>query len=367
MLKFYWVLCLTSTMLFAQNQYVTESIPAGYYNNAIGFTGYTLKTKLKTIITNGHIAKSYNNLFTDVKGFKATDVDNFYENDGSVLDMYSEKPTATDAYNYSYYANDKCGNYQGESDCFNGEHMVPQSTYNSQSPMVGDIHQLTPTDGYVNNRRSNFPFGNVPSPSWTSTNGSKLGSISVSGYSGNAFEPIDEFKGDIARIMFYFATRYETQVDGYTSFPMYNGTENQVFKLAFLEMLWDWHNLDPVSDFEINRNDKAYLYQGNRNPYIDHPEYVQEIWGQVLSAPSYEIFATVSVYPNPSNNGRININSQTEIDEIQLINVNGQIMQWIQKPAAQNQTYSLENLPSGFYFIKLSSQNQSITKKVIVN
>lgn len=364
--KFYWAICLFTTLLFAQSENTIETIPAGYYNTAIGFTGYTLKTKLRTIITNGHEGKTYDNLFTDVKGFKATDVDNFYENDGSVLDMYSEKPTATDAYNYSYYANDKCGNYQAESDCYNGEHLVPQSTYNSQMPMVGDIHQLIPTDGYVNNRRSNFPFANVSNSSWTSTNGSKLGFISVSGYSGNAFEPINEFKGDIARIMFYFATRYETQVDNY-DFPIYNGTENQVFKVAFLEMLWQWHILDPVSAFEINRNNKAYIYQGNRNPYIDHPEYVEAIWGQVLSAPSFETFATVSVYPNPSSDGKINISTDTEIDEIQLINVNGQIIQSIQKPTFHNQTYSLENLTSGFYFLKITAANQSVTKKVIVN
>src|SRR5690606_31390458 len=102
-------------------------------------------------------------------------------------------------------------------------------------------------------------------------NGSKLGQISITGYSGYAFEPIDEFKGDIARILFYFATRYETQVDSW-GFTMFNGTEGQVFKPAFLQILKEWHDLDPVSDFEIARNNAAYIYQGNRNPYIDHPE-----------------------------------------------------------------------------------------------
>lgn len=364
MKKLYFALYLFTSLLCAQN--AIESIPPGYYNNAIGFTGYPLKTKLKTIITNGHNGQSYDNLFNDPEAFKATDVDLYYENDGSILDMYSEKPNGPDSYNYSYYGNDKCGNYQGESDCFNGEHIVPQSTYNSQMPMVGDIHQLIPTDGYVNNRRSNFPFGTVSSPNWTSTNGSKVGDISVTGYSGKAFEPIDEFKGDIARILFYFATRYENQVDTY-SFPMFNGTENQVFKLPFLETLYAWHILDPVSDFEINRNNKAYIYQGNRNPYIDHPEYVQMVWGQLLSVTSPEALATVSIYPNPSNDRRITIESNQIIDDIQLININGQLMQQIQKPTSQNNNYTLENLPSGFYFIKITSDNQSVTKKVIVN
>jgi len=364
MKKIYIVVYLFSSLIFAQNS--IETIPPGYYNNAIGFTGYTLKTKLKTIITNGHDGNSYDNLFTDIKGFKTTDVDHYYEDDGSILDMYSEKPNATDAYNYSYYANDKCGSYQGESDCYNGEHIVPQSTYNSQMPMVGDIHQLIPTDGYVNNRRSNYPFGIIDNPTWTSTNGSKLGDISVTEYSGKAFEPIDEFKGDIARILFYFATRYETQVDNY-SFPMFNGTENQVFKLPFLQMLVDWHNSDPVSQFEIDRNDNAYIYQGNRNPYIDHPEYVQQIWSQALSTTNFETLATISIYPNPTNDRRINIDSEMELDEIQLININGQLMQQIQKPTQTNNIYTVENLPFGFYFIKIKSENQSITKKILVN
>ncbi|NBL64222.1 T9SS type A sorting domain-containing protein [Flavobacterium sp. NST-5] len=351
-------LLLSSFCLLAQ-------IPNGYYNNATG-TGYNLKTQLKTIISNGHSGKSYDNLFTDVKGFKATDVDIFYENDGSILDMYSENPTGADAYNYSYYANDKCGNYQGESDCYNGEHFVPQSTYNSAMPMVGDIHQLTPTDGYVNNRRSNFPFANISNPTWTSNNGSKLGRINISGYSGFAFEPIDEFKGDVARILFYFATRYENQVSNY-SFPMFNGTSNQVFKTDFLNMLLQWHQNDPVSNREIHRNNKAYLYQGNRNPFIDHPEYVQQIWGSSLSTEDLNLLADLSVYPNPSNNHKINIEIDIVLDEIQLISINGQMIQKIQKPNASGNTYSLENLPSGFYFLKISAKNQSTTKKIVVN
>ncbi len=352
------ILLLVCTLGFAQ-------IPAGYYNNATG-TGYTLKTNLKTIISNGYITHSYDNLFTDPDAFEAADVDIFYENDGSILDIYSEKPTATDAYNYHYDSNDKCGNYNSEADCFNGEHVVPQSTYNSAGPMVGDLLQLLPTDGYVNNRRSNFPFANVSNPTWTSTNGSKVGNVVVGSYSGLAFEPIDEFKGDIARILFYFATRYQTQVDNWDSFEMFNGTENQAFTNAFLDILLTWHNNDPVSPKEIARNNAAYNYQGNRNPYVDHPEYIFSIWGAPLGVEELEL-ANVSVYPNPSNNNKINIQTATILDEIQLINTNGQLVQDIKNPMLQNNIYTLENLPQGFYLLKLTSNNQSTTKKVIVN
>jgi endonuclease I len=102
--------------------------------------------------------------------------------------------------------------------------------------MVSDAHFITPTDGKVNGQRSNYPHGTVGSATWTSLNGSKVGLDSVAGYSATVFEPIDEFKGDIARMYFYFVTRYENTVSGY-SYPMFNGSSNQVFYNDFLNML----------------------------------------------------------------------------------------------------------------------------------
>ncbi|MFT5963449.1 MAG: endonuclease I/chitodextrinase [Flavobacterium sp.] len=247
-------------------------IPAGYYDSATG-TNYTLKTQLYNIIK-GHTDNGYGGLYTT---YQSSDVDHFYENDGTVLDMYSENPSGSDAYNYSTGSTQRCGNYSAEGDCYNREHIIPQSTFNSSAPMVSDAHFITPTDGKVNGQRSNYPHGTVGSVTWTSLNGSKLGSSSVAGYSGTVFEPIDEFKGDIARMYFYFATRYENTVSGY-SYPMFDGSSNQVFTTAFLNMLLTWNNQDPVSIREIERNNGVYTFQNNRNPYIDHPEYVQQIW-----------------------------------------------------------------------------------------
>lgn len=267
MKKNYFLLLLLSFSIgFAQ-------IPSGYYNTATG-TSYTLKTQLYNIIK-GHIDNGYAGLYTT---YQTSDVDNFYENDGTVLDMYSENPSGTDPYNYSTGSTQRCGNYSVEGDCYNREHIIPQSVFNEQSPMVADAHFITPTDGKVNGMRSNYPHGTVASATYTSQNGSKLGSSSVSGYSGTVFEPINAFKGDIARMYFYFATRYENTVAGY-SYAMFNGTSNQVFTTAFLNMLLAWHTQDPVSAREIARNNAVYTRQGNRNPYIDHPEYVNQIWG----------------------------------------------------------------------------------------
>jgi endonuclease I len=247
-------------------------VPTGYYSTATG-TSYTLKTQLYNIIK-GHTDPGYAGLYTT---YQTSDVDNFYENDGTVLDMYSEKPTGTDPYNYSTTSTQRCGTYAKEGDCYNREHIIPQSTFGSAAPMVSDAHFITPTDGKVNGQRSNYPHGTVASATWTSLNGSKLGSSSVSGYTGTVFEPIDEFKGDVARMYFYFATRYETTVSGY-AYPMFNGTTTQVFTTSFLNMLLAWNALDPVSPREIARNNAIYTTQNNRNPYIDRPEYVQRVW-----------------------------------------------------------------------------------------
>ena len=138
--------------------------PANYYDGTAGLTGTTLKTKLSQIITAGAIDKGYDGLYT---GYPTTDRDHYYENDGSVLDMYSENPTGTDPYNYQHGVK-KCGNYSVEGDCYNREHIVPQSFFNSASPMVSDIHFIRPTDGKVNGMRSNYPFGVVSNPAFTS-------------------------------------------------------------------------------------------------------------------------------------------------------------------------------------------------------
>ncbi|MFM9988406.1 endonuclease [Flavobacterium sp.] len=252
--------------------YSFAQIPTGYYSTATG-TGYTLKTQLYNKIT-GHTNNGYAGLWTT---YSTSDRDNQYENDNSIIDIYSENPTGVDPYKYTY-GTSQCGTYSTEGGCYNREHIIPQSVFNSASPMVADAHFIPPTDGKVNGMRSSYPHGTVAVASFTSLNGSKLGTSSVAGYTGTVFEPINEFKGDVARMYFYFATRYQNTVATY-SYDMFNGTSNQVFTTPFLNMLLAWNAQDPVSAREIARNNAIYVRQGNRNPFIDHPEYVNMIWG----------------------------------------------------------------------------------------
>mgnify|MGYP003392361618 FL=1 len=262
--------------------------PAGYYNGTEGLTGAALKTKLSAIITAGHKDNGYDGLYN---GYPTTDSDHFYENDGTVLDMYSENPTGTDPYTYRHGIK-KCGNYSVEGDCYNREHIVPQSFFNQQSPMRGDIHFVRPTDGKVNGMRSNYPFGAVNSPSFTSKNGTKVGPSSSPGYGGTVAEPIDEFKGDIARMVFYFVTRYASRLSSFSTGNMLGGSPYPGLQAWEKDVLLAWSIQDPVSPTEIERNNASYVFQKNRNPFIDHPEWVQLIWGsqtvdtQAPSAPT---------------------------------------------------------------------------------
>lgn len=360
-------------VLFVSINYSFSQIPTGYYSTA-NSTGYTLKSQLYNIINNNtnssSLPSNYGamwNLFTG-SGFR----DNYYEIDGSLLDIYSEIPSGVDSYSYTS-TSQQCGTYSSEGDCYNREHTLPQSVWGQGIyPMYSDAHFVLPTDGKVNQTRDNFPYGKVNIASWTSTNGSKLGSNTNSGYSagfsGTVFEPIDEFKGDIARCLLYFATRYENQVSSWT-YSMFNGTSNQVFTNTFLNILLTWNNLDPVSPYEIAKNNAVYNFQGNRNPYIDHNEYVCMVWSSACSALSLNELqiAKINIYPNPTNNHSITIETDALIDTIQITSINGQIIKEVKKPVSINGSYLLENLPQGFYFLKLSSDKNSVTKKIIVN
>ncbi|UCA59246.1 MULTISPECIES: endonuclease [Chryseobacterium] len=272
--------------------------PAGYYNAANGFTGAALKTALKGIIENGHVDHGYDGLWT---AYNTTDIDTSYENDGTVLDIYSENPIGPDPYNYTPGLK-KCGNYSNEGDCYNREHIVPQSLFGQQSPMVADVHFIRATDGKVNGMRSNYPFGKVGSTSFLSKNGSKLGNSVSAGYGGTVFEPIDAFKGDVARMIFYFVTRYEDRLSTFTTGNMLGGSAFPGLQPWELQQLLQWHAMDPVSAAEIARNNASYAFQGNRNPFIDNPSYVDLIWGSPVVDNQAPTAPTNLVANNPTAN-----------------------------------------------------------------
>lgn len=265
-----------ATLIFVISSplFANSSVKA-YYAEFKNLKGYELKSALSRKLAETHMDRGYGAL---INVYFQSDADRTYDKDGSLVDMYSENPNYQDAYRFNSRSQ-KCGSYKGESDCFNREHLVPQSSFHKRQPMRNDFFHVYPSDGYVNGRRSNHPFGEVNHAQWTSTNGSKLGSNTYGNqYSGSAFEPIDEFKGDIARALLYFAVRYEYQIPSF-SHKMFDGSREQVYKTWFLSMLLRWHKLDPVSAHEKHRNNIGHKFQGNRNPFIDNPEWAYKIWG----------------------------------------------------------------------------------------
>jgi len=247
---------------------VQAQIPVNYYQTTENLSGTTLQSELHSIIDN-HTVISYSQLWN---AYSQTDLNS----NGKIWDMYSYNPTGSTQYEYTPGTNQCGGNYSSEGDCYNREHSFPQSWFNEQSPMVSDLFQIYPTDGYVNNQRGNYPYGETNAPTWTSTNGSKLGPCSNTGYTGVVFEPIDEFKGDFARTMLYMATRYYNEDSNWPGSSMTNGAQPKEWAIT---VLINWHKNDPVSTKEINRNNAVYQIQHNRNPFIDHPEYANYIWG----------------------------------------------------------------------------------------
>ena len=245
-------------------------VPSGYYNAADGKTGDELKAALHDIIK-GHTTVSYTNLWN---AFWSTD----NKGNGIVWDMYSDVPGGTPPYTFEMGQN-QCGSYSTEGDCYNREHSWPQSWFNEQTTPRTDLHHIFPTDGFVNQKRDNYPYGEVQSASWTSQNGSKLGACKSSlGYTGTVFEPIDAYKGDFARALMYMSVRYYSEDGNWNISAMTNKSEILPWAIA---MLMEWNEQDPVSQKEIDRNNAIYAdYQHNRNPFIDHPEYARMIWDE---------------------------------------------------------------------------------------
>lgn len=373
-----------SLLLLLSAIFGLAQIPAGYYSSATG-SGYTLKTQLKSIISSGHIDQGYAalwNLYT-----QSAYRDNYYENDGSLLDIYTEKPDGVDTYNFTS-TSQQCGSYSDEGDCYNREHLVPQSYFDNYlvDPMKNDPFHVVPSDGRINGDRGNLGFGIVASGSYLSSNGSKRGPNTVnafSNYSSTVFEPIDAFKGDVARSFFYFATRYEDLMDDFYTAAngascqaksMFDGSINKVFSDDFILILIKWHLQDPVSPKEIAQNNANYAFQGNRNPYIDTPSYVCNIWSTqcatvnaLLSSESFLADNAVSIYPNPTNTNEVEIFTTETITKLSVVNINGQVIKDIENPIFNQNTYKLNNLPQGFYFLQISAENGSLTKKIIVN
>jgi endonuclease I len=209
--------------------YDTDTHPEYYTSITEGLTGSSLEEALRTLISD------YTYVSYDDARYILDESDADQNNPGNVILVYTQ---------------DSVSGVWDYGTTWNREHVWPQSLLGYDSIMTSDLHNLKPSDPTENGYRGNKYFDNLMTAA--------------------TYEPPDEVKGDIARIIFYMAVRFNLDLVN---------TAPSTYEMGLLDVLISWHIQDPVDDFELNRNNVIYSYQHNRNPFIDHPEYVALIWG----------------------------------------------------------------------------------------
>jgi len=342
---------------------IVGQIPPGYYDPADGKTEVALQAALHDIIK-GHTVISYGEIWT---AFYTTDD----KPNGTVWDMYSDIPDGTPNGNppYSYtFGSDQCGNYGGEGECYNREHSWPKSWFNDIPPMNSDLFHIYPTDGYVNGKRNNYAYGTVSTAGWTSQNGSKLGTCNWPGFTGTAFEPIDDYKGDFARTYFYMSTRYYTEDGSWNVTEMTNKSQLQPWAL---QMMLHWCIIDPVSQKETDRNSTIYTIQHNRNPFIDHPEFATLIWGNPVGTEDINSMNNrLAVYPNPARDHcTLTLPASGPSEDIQPVLFSVAGIKFLPGYSWHGKTleFDIKSLPEGIYFMVLQGEQAVYRSKVVKN
>lgn len=297
----------------AVGNYSTDA--STYYQNITATSGKPLAGQLHDLITSTH--KTYTTYDDSGRNGYQKQTDRYYENGSPV-----------NGYIYEFYSgvkwpngwNSNAGNTSGG---YNREHVWCQSKSTGlwgETGGGGDMHHIRPSETRLNSARGNDPFGEVSNRESNKVY-AKFGSnptYALGGYqAGGTFEPLDNKKGDVARIVLYLYLHYNSYsvsslFDGYAStngnngsssyfsstlLPLTNITANNTEEDA-LKMLLRWNSSDPVDDIERRRNDKVASYQGNRNPFIDNSNYANLIWGDNPIDPSTPVVNKVTINPS---------------------------------------------------------------------
>jgi endonuclease I len=250
---------MTGTSAFALAGGGTQPPPGGtspwdttYYAPAIGKTGTALRTALHDII-DGNTRLSYDQVWTALK-----DTDQDPNNTANVIELYTGRSISKN-------------NNGGNPGQWNREHVFAQSRggFTTSAGPGTDLHHLRAEDVTVNGTRGNKDFDN---------GGSAVSGCTDCWTDSDSFEPRDAVKGDVARMLFYMAVRYEGG-DGFNDLELSTVSGSAVPRIGDLDVLLQWSSADPVDAFEMRRNDRIHAqWQGNRNPFIDHPEWAAAIW-----------------------------------------------------------------------------------------
>lgn len=331
MKKIIHISALLATVIIA-TQAALAAAPASYYNSAVGQSDKNLMAALRNII-HDHKEVSYSSGL--LNAFAIADTDN----QGYIIDIYSNC-------RYSPDDNGSSASHVGQG--YNREHSFPRSWFGGAvSPMNTDVFHIYPTDIHVNSQRGNNPYGVCANGTRLSYGNyvakGRLGTSTYPGYSGVVFEPDDEYKGDLARTYFYMATCYMNELPNWPGSAQLDKSNGyKAFSTWTINMLMEWTRLDPVSEKETKRNDAIYGIQGNRNPFIDHPELAEYIWGNMQGQKwtgSGEIIpATITA---PANGSILDMGITTVGNELhQTVTVKGEgLSQGLTLSMSDNENY----------------------------
>ena len=345
---------------------VQTNIPQDYYQEANGKSSEQLKEALYQIISN-HTVFPYTSSSTDTWDILQLSDQDPQNHDNMIL-VYTgrsqDKGYRDGSGNYSQYEN---GNGT-QNNSWNREHVWPKSHGfpDEDDNAYTDVHNLKPSDRSVNSSRGtkDYDYG-----------GSQHSEATDCLTDSDSWEPSDSVKGDIARILFYMVVRYDPGYDhNNNSFDLelvdYTTPGNNDPILGKLSSLIQWHFDDPVDDFEINRNEVIFGFQQNRNPFIDHPNLVNFLWGENigqswnenLSVNNFNLDEDLIIFPNPSN-GVLNFTNTIQNGKIEITSLTGQKI--LEKNVANINSFRLD-IDSGVYLLKISNNKRVNNFKIII-
>lgn len=338
---------LLSFLLFLSS-FSPAQVPDGYYESAQGYSGEGLKTALYEIIK-GHTAFPYTASTTDVWDI-LKEADRDTANSGNVILLYS---------GWSVNAAQEYNNGNG----WTREQVwaLSHGDFGTGKGAGTDVHHIRPVDHSVNSARNNKDFD-------------MGGSLYVDGdgttecfSDADSWEPRDAVKGDVARMLFYMAVRYEGE-NGEPDLELMDDINTSDYTLpgkgfhGKLSTLLEWHESDPVDSLEIRRNEVIFSYQKNRNPFIDHPEFVKKIWTVTGIDDIKEL--PFLIYPNPAKDFIYIGSNSSEPFEVRLISMEGKII--LLDKATGILKFPIEDLQEGLYLIKIIKQSIIFNDKVVI-
>lgn len=317
-------------------------IPTGYYDGTEGLEGESLKSALHNIIDN-HEEYSYD----DLRDFILRETDEDPDNSNNVILLYTGRSQAKSTFG-------------GNADDWNREHVWAKShgDFGNTAPAGTDAHHIRPTDASVNSSRGNKDFDE----------GGSQHSEATGCYSdSDSWEPRDEVKGDVARMLFYMAVRYDGS-DGVPDLEMVDQVNTSPDpEHGKLSTLLEWNMQDLPDDFELNRNEVIYGYQENRNPFIDDPSFATRIWGGPTPVEEVMTLENVSIYPNPVTAiATVVIPDNETVEAVSVFTLLGRELKVAPSTEGNTITFDTSHLANGIYFVQVSNlQGESVSVKFV--